>query len=65
VDQFEFMVDKLTNYKKDFVDGIIKSEEEATNESAALVESTLLHGYTITDGGTYLTKLKRVTERVS
>ena len=49
MDQFTLMTETLTNYNYKFVRNYILEDEEATNESLALVDSTLLHGYTITD----------------
>jgi hypothetical protein len=40
-------------------------DEEATNESLALVESTLLHGYNISEPAEYKTLFKRVTLRTN
>ena len=65
MDQFTLMTETLTNYNYKFVRNYILEDEEATNESLALVESTLLHGYTITDSTEYKTTMKRVTERKS
>ena len=63
MDQFTLMAETLTNYNCKFVRNYILEDEEATNESLALVESTLLHGYTITDCVQYETLTKRVTSR--
>ena len=63
MDQFTLMAETLANYNYKFVLNYILEDEEATNESLALVESTLLHGYTITDCTEYKTTIKRVTER--
>ena len=65
MDQFAFMVDTLTDYDKKTRQSWPLNDEEATNESLALVESTLLHGYTITDVAEYKTVNKRITERLS
>jgi len=65
MDQFAFMVDTLTDYRTKYIDNFIKEEEIATNESLALVESTLLHGYTITEVAEYKTTTKRITEKVT
>ena len=65
MDQFTLMTETLTNYNYKFVLNYILEDEEVTNESLALVESTLLHGYTITDCTEYKTTMKRVTERKS
>jgi hypothetical protein len=64
MDQFAFMVDTLTDYQNKSYDNYGKEEEEATNESLAMVESTLLHGYTIREVTEYKTTLKRITEKV-
>ena len=64
MDQFAFMVDTLTDYQNKLYDNYGKNEEEATNESLAMVESTLLHGYTIGEVTEYQTTLKRITEKV-
>jgi hypothetical protein len=63
MDQFTLMAETLTGYNYKFVRNYVMEDEEATNESLALVESTLLHGYTITDCTEYKTTMKRVTER--
>jgi hypothetical protein len=63
MDQFTLMAETLTNYNSKFVRNYILEDEEATNESLALVESTLLHGYTIMDCVQYETLSKRVTVR--
>lgn len=47
MDQFAFMVDTLTDYQNKKYDNIERDEDESLNESLAMVESTLLHGYTI------------------
>jgi hypothetical protein len=65
MDQFALMVETLTNYNCKFVRNYIMEDEEATNESLALVESTLLHGYTITNIQEYKTVMKRVTQKVA
>ena len=62
MDQFTLMTETLTDYSYKFVRNYILEDEEATNESLALVESTLLHGYTITNCTEYKTTLRRVTE---
>jgi len=64
MDQFALMVETLTDYSAKRIDNFIKDEEESTNESLALVESTLLHGYPISDVSLYLTTYKRITERL-
>ena len=64
MDQFTLMAETLTNYNYKFVRNYILEDEEATNESLALVESTLLHGYTITNIQEYKTVMKRVTQKV-
>ena len=63
MDQFTLMTETLTGYNYKFVRKYMLEDEEATNESLALVESTLLHGYTITDCVQYETLTKRVTLR--
>jgi hypothetical protein len=65
MDQFTLMAETLTNYNSKFVRNYILEDEEATNESLALVESTLLHGYTITNIQEYKTVMKRVTQKVA
>ena len=65
MDQFAFMVDTLYDYSKKYIDNYPKVDEELTNESLALVESTLLHGYTIQDVAEYKTVNKRITMRLS
>lgn len=65
MDQFAFMVDTLTDYNTKFVEKFVKSDEELTNESLAMVESTLLHGYNIADVAEYQTKTISVTKRVN
>ena len=65
MDQFTLMTETLTNYNYKFVRNYILEDEEATNESLALVESTLLHGYTITNIQEYKTVMKRVTQKVA
>jgi hypothetical protein len=64
MDQFAFMVDTLIDYRDKVYDNLGKEDEEATNESLAMVESTLLHGYTIREVTEYKTTLKRITEKV-
>lgn len=65
MDQFAFMVDTLTDYSKKCIDNYPRDEDELTNESLAMVESTLLHGYTIEDVAEYKTKTISVTTRVN
>jgi hypothetical protein len=65
MDQFAFMVDTLTDYSKKCVDNYYRDEEELLNESLAMVESTLLHGYTMLESAHYQTVYKSVTLRVS
>jgi hypothetical protein len=65
MDQFALMAETLTNYNYKFVRNYILEDEESTNESLALVESTLLHGYTITNIQEYKTVMKRVTQKVA
>lgn len=64
MDQFAFMVDTLTNYQDKVYDNLGRDEDEALNESLAMVESTLLHGYNIGDIAEYKTMYKRITEKV-
>lgn len=64
MDQFAFMVDTLTDYQNKLYDNYDRDEDESLNESLALVESTLLHGYTIRDVSEYKTSYKRITEKV-
>jgi len=65
MDQFAFMVDTLTDYDKKYVDNYPKDSDELLNESLAMVESTLLHGYKILDIAHYQTVFKSITSRVS
>ena len=65
MDQFALMVETLTDYNYKYVRKYSLEDEEATNESLALVESTLLHGYTITNIQEYKTVMKRITEKVA
>jgi len=65
MDQFAFMVDTLTDYDKKYVDNYPKDSDELLNESLAMVESTLLHGYTIQDVAHYQTVFKSITSRIS
>lgn len=65
MDQFALMVETLTDYNFKYVRKYSLEEEEATNESLALIESTLLHGYTITNIQEYKTVMKRITEKVA
>lgn len=65
MDQFAFMVDTLTDYDKKNIDNYPRDEEELLNESLAMVESTLLHGYTMLESAHYQTVYKSVTLRVS
>lgn len=66
MDQFALMVETLTDYNfKYVVRKYSLEDEEATNESLALVESTLLHGYIITNIQEYKTVMKRITEKVA
>ena len=65
MDQFALMVENLTDYNLKYLRNYSLEDEESINESLALVESTLLHGYTITDCTEYKTTMKRVTERKS
>lgn len=65
MDQFTLMVDTLTNYSNKFLDNYIRNDDELTNESLALVESTLLHGYTITDVAQFETAEVKQTKRVN
>jgi hypothetical protein len=65
MDQFTLMAETLTNYNCKFVRNYIMEDEEATNESLALVESTLLHGYNISEPAEYKTLFKRVTLRTN
>lgn len=65
MDQFGFMVDTLTDYDKKNIDNYPRDEEELLNESLAMVESTLLHGYTIQDVAHYQTVFKSITSRIS
>lgn len=64
MDQFAFMVDTLTDYQNKLYDNYCRDEDEALNGSLAMVESTLLHGYTIQDVSEYKTMYKRITEKV-
>jgi len=64
MDQFAFMVDTLTDYNTKYINKYIQEDEISTNESLALVESTLLHGYTIREVAEYKTTTKRITEKV-
>jgi len=59
------MAETLTNYNCKFVRNYVMEDEEATNESLALVESTLLHGYNISEPAEYKTLFKRVTLRTN
>lgn len=65
MDQFAFMVDTLTDYDKKYVDNYPKDSDELLNESLAMVESTLLHGYTMLESAHYQTVFKSVTLRIS
>ena len=65
MDQFALMVENLTDYNFKYVRNYSLEDEESINESLALVESTLLHGYTITNIQEYKTVMKRVTEKVA
>jgi hypothetical protein len=61
MDQFTFMVDTLCG---EHYQGMV-TDEEFLNSSLAIVESTLLNGYNITDIAEYQTRTKRVTTRVN
>ena len=65
MDQFTLMVENLTDYNFKYVRNYSLEDEESINESFAMVESTLLHGYTITNVQEYKTVMKRVTEKVA
>ena len=65
MDQFALMVENLTDYNFKYLRNYSLEDEDSINESLALVESTLLHGYTITNIQEYKTTMKRVTERKS
>ena len=65
MNQFEFMIDTLTDYDNKRSDWYNKDTEDSTAESLALVESTLLHGYAITAVTQCNFPIKRVVERVS
>jgi hypothetical protein len=65
MDQFTFMVDTLTDYSDKWLGNYIRDTDELTNESLALVESTLLHGYTITDVAQFETTEVKQTKRVN
>jgi len=65
MDQFTLMVETLTAYNYKFVRNYIMEDEESTNESLALVESTLLHGYNISEPAEYKSLFKRVTLRTN
>lgn len=65
MDQFALMVENLTDYNFKYLRNYSLEDEDSTNESLALVESTLLHGYTITNVQEYKTVMKRVTEKVA
>lgn len=59
MDQFEFMVSEL---QKDRFQEILMSDSEKENVSLAMVESTLLYGYKISDVAEYkkVSVMKRV-----
>ena len=65
MDQFAFMVDTLTDYSEKCINNYPRDEDELLNESLAMVESTLLHGYTILDTAHYQTVFKSITSRIS
>ena len=65
MDQFALMVENLTDYNFKYLRNYSLEDEDSINESLALVESTLLHGYTITNVQAYKTVMKRVTEKVA
>ena len=65
MDQFALMVENLTDYNLKYLRNYSLEDEDSINESLALVESTLLHGYTITNVQEYKTVMKRVTEKVA
>ena len=65
MDQFALMVENLTDYNFKYLRNYSLEDEDSINESLALVERTLLHGYTITNVQEYKTVMKRVTEKVA
>lgn len=65
MNQFEFMVNHLENRANHWSDTMLYTDKDHENASLALVESTLLNGYAITNQRLYKTTLKKVTELVN